>query len=206
MEKKGNISGYSQHSPPSLNYIADSLDRIRCRSSVQSSSEYLGGGRVTKPDDWVERQGWTVSALESSGTSVVSESNDWPSKVGNWSKSTPLSTGQCQPCVLPNIPHRFLASTIHSKVSIPMLCAVAKSQWISSWVVVQSNMFWEKFSICRICGKTILISQRQAGFNWEGRASNRFRVGSAASWMEWERSLRTCQFLSARSKLSEWKL
>ena len=192
--------------PPSLNYIADSLDRIQRRSSAQSSSEYLGGGRVTKPGDWVERREWRISTLKSLGTSAVSESNDWPSKAGNWSESTPSSTGQYQPCILPNIPHRFLASTIHSKVSIPMLWAVAKSQWISLWVVAQSCMFWEKFSICRIRRETISILWRWAGFNWEGRALNRFRVGSAALWMERERSLRTCQIPLARSKLSEWKL
>ena len=51
MEKKGNILVYSQHSPPSLDYIPDSLDRIQRHSSIQSSSEYSGGGRVTKPGD-----------------------------------------------------------------------------------------------------------------------------------------------------------
>ena len=50
-EEKGNILVYSQHSPPSLDYVADNRARNWRRSSRQSSSEYLGGGRVTEPGD-----------------------------------------------------------------------------------------------------------------------------------------------------------
>ena len=57
MEKRGNILVYSQHSPPSLNYTADSADRIQHHFSAHSSSKYSGGGGVTKPGDWVERRG-----------------------------------------------------------------------------------------------------------------------------------------------------
>ena len=124
----------------------------------------------------------------------------------NWSELTPLLTIQCQPCTLPIIAYRLLASTIHSNVSILIVCAVVKSQCISSRVVAQSNIFWEKFSICRICRDDILSLWRQVGFIWEGKASNGFRVGSVASWMEQKRSLRTRQILLVRLKSSEWKL
>ena len=50
--EKGNTLVYSQHSSPSLDYIAD---RIRCRASEYSLSAYAGGGGITKPGNWVER-------------------------------------------------------------------------------------------------------------------------------------------------------
>ena len=50
MEKKGNILVYSQHSPPSLDYIAD-----RTWHRISEYSSYMGGDGIILLGDQVEK-------------------------------------------------------------------------------------------------------------------------------------------------------
>ena len=87
---------------------------------------------------------------------------------------------------------------------LPVLSQRASEFCCKLWCTLYSSIFWVKFSIWRIHGTSILILQRWVQVRWKSFEWSMWEL--AASWMEWERSLRICQIPLATLKSREWKL